>query len=108
MQSILDDVAPEVDYPAVPLLIGGLHGCHATYRNRRHQYYEVWFDMDDGYALNIIILTKGDILDVDAAAFWMVLIPALKMNNPIHDESSDSIFHCRSFLFVLYRSFITQ
>ena len=68
LASVISDLTPTVVYPIAPLVINGLCGHHATYRNRRTQYYEAWFDIDDGIALSVVVETKGDILDVDAAA----------------------------------------
>ena len=68
LASVISDLTPTVVYPIAPLVINGLCGHHATYRNRRTQYYEAWFDIDDGVALSVVVETKGDILDVDAAA----------------------------------------
>lgn len=40
-------------------------GHHATYRGRRHEYYEAWFDVDDTTALSLVVETRGDILEID-------------------------------------------
>ena len=66
LASVIHDLTPTVVYPIAPITVNGLSGHHATYRNRRTQYYEVWFDIDDGVALSLVVETKGDILDVDA------------------------------------------
>ena len=68
LASVISDLTPTVVYPIAPLVINGLCGHHATYRNRRTQYYETWFDIDDGIALSVVVETKGDIPNVDAVA----------------------------------------
>lgn len=76
LASVIDDLSPEVVYPVAPLLMNGLAGHHATYRNRRTQYYEAHFGLPDGTThLLILISTAGDILDVDTAALMAAIAP---------------------------------
>lgn len=75
LESVISDLTPTIVYPIAPLVVNGLCGHHTTYRNRRTQYYEAWFDMEDGVALSVVVETKGDILDVDAAALVAAIDP---------------------------------
>lgn len=75
LESVINDLAPTVVYPIAPLTINGLSGHHVTYRNRRTQYYEAWFDMADDASFSLIISTAGDILDIDAAAIVTAIDP---------------------------------
>lgn len=78
LDSVIHDLEPTVVHPIEPLTVNGLHGHHATYRCRRTQYYEAWFDMEKGRALNLIIETHGDILAVDTAAVLAAVDPRLQ------------------------------
>ena len=75
LESVISDLSPTVVYPIAPITVNGLSGHHATYRNRRTQYYEAWFDVDDGVALSMVVETKGDILNVDAKALVAAVDP---------------------------------
>lgn len=75
LESVISDLTPTVVYPIAPLAVNGLSGHHATYRNRRTQYYEAWFDIENDTALSVVVETKGDILDVDAAALIAAVDP---------------------------------
>lgn len=68
LASVIHDLEPNLVHPIAPLTVNDLQGHHATYRCRRTQYYEAWFDIGKGSALNFIVSTHGDILDVDTAA----------------------------------------
>ena len=78
LASVIHDLEPTVVYPIESLSVNGLHGYHAAYRCRRTQYYEAWFDMEKGRALNLIIKTHGDILAVDTAAVFAAVDPRLQ------------------------------
>lgn len=75
LETVLDDMAATVVYPISPVAVNGLSGHHTTYRTKRTQYYEVWFDISVGVALSIVIETYGDIMDIDTAAVIAAIDP---------------------------------
>lgn len=75
LASAIHDLEPALVYPIAPLTINGLPGSHATYRCRRIQCYEAWFEIGEGTALSLIIETHGDILDIDTAALVAAVDP---------------------------------
>ena len=48
--------------------VNGLTGYHATYHNQSTQYYEAWFDVEEGAVFTLCIETDGAIKDVDVGA----------------------------------------
>ena len=78
LDSVIYDLSATVVYPVAPISCGGLSGHHATYRSRRTQYYEAWFDLEDGRALTIVVETKGNILDVDTKALVANVDPKIE------------------------------
>ena len=65
---ILNGMEPTILRPAAPITHNGLSGYHASYRNDRIQYHEIWFDVADGVTMLILFITKGSILSIDTAA----------------------------------------
>ena len=80
LQSVLDDLDPTIVYPPAPLQMNGLTGCHATYRNRRSQSYEAWFELGSETALSMTLTTPGNILDIDTAAVLSAIDPRADEN----------------------------
>lgn len=68
LESVIHDLRAEIFYPVAPIIMGGLPGYHATYRDRRTQYYEAWFDIEESFTLDMVFYTKCDILSIDTAA----------------------------------------
>lgn len=68
LASVIHDMEPTVIYNVAPLTVNGLRGHYATFRCQRTQYYEAWFDLEEGTAFSIVVETHGDILAVDTAA----------------------------------------
>jgi hypothetical protein len=75
MQNMLDDFGSDIVYPPAPLQMNGLHGYHTTYRNRRSQSYEAWFDLGAENALSLTLTTRSNILDIDTAAVLAAIDP---------------------------------
>lgn len=79
LASVIRDLEPTMVYPIASLNINDLQGHHATYRCRRRQYYEAWFDIGEERALRLIIETRGDILDVDTAVLVAAVDPTFRI-----------------------------
>lgn len=72
---VLQGMNPRILNPIRPTTINGLSGHHATYRNTRTQYYEIWLDIDADVALLILVVTKEDILKLDVASVISAIDP---------------------------------
>ena len=62
---VLQGMNPRILQPIGPTSVNGIHGHHATYRNTRTQYYELWLDVDAGLTMLVLVVTKADILKID-------------------------------------------
>ena len=62
---VLQGMNPRILHPIRPVCVNGIMGHHATYRNTRTQYYELWLDIDTGLAMLVLIVTKADIMKID-------------------------------------------
>lgn len=66
--ALLDsDMQPPVLRLIFPISLSSMTGFHATYKQTRLQYYELWFDIDDGFTISCVIATTDDILRINAA-----------------------------------------
>lgn len=75
LTSVIYDLEPVLLYPIAQLTVNGLRGHHTTYRCRRRQYYEAWFDIGENTALSLIIETCGDILDINTTTVLLDIDP---------------------------------
>ena len=75
LESVIHDLKAEILRPVAPICMNGLTGYHSTYRDKRTQYYEAWFDIEDSFTLDVIISTRGNILTIDADAVIAAIDP---------------------------------
>lgn len=72
---VLQGMNPKILHPIRPISVNGLSGHHATYRNTRTQYYELWLNVDADVTLLILVVTKEDILKTDVDAVIAAIDP---------------------------------
>ena len=75
LESVLHDLNAEIFCPVAPISMNGLSGYQSTYKDKRTQYYEAWFDIEDGFTLDMLITTKGDVLSIDTDAVITAIDP---------------------------------
>ena len=73
--SVVEGMNATMLRPVTDVEVGGLLGCHATYRMVKSQYYELWLISEPGIAMCIGVNTEDEILNVDVAAIVAAIDP---------------------------------
>lgn len=62
---VLQGMNPQILHTIKPTCVNGILGHHATYRNTRTQYYELWLDINARLVMLVLVVTKADITKID-------------------------------------------
>lgn len=77
LESVIADMTPEWSSPIEPITVNGFHGHHAAYHQCHPHYYEVWLQIADSAAFNIVMENPNGVLDADTAAVIAAIDPRL-------------------------------
>lgn len=69
----LQNLGTDIVRQITPITLNGLHGHYAIYRGIRTQFYHARFDLPQNYALDFLISTPENILDVKIDKVFDVL-----------------------------------
>lgn len=75
LTSVMEDMRATVLRSIDALEIGGLTGCHATYRMTKSQYYEMWLEIASGVEMCVVVISPDDILRIDVEAIIAAIDP---------------------------------
>lgn len=78
LEGVIADMEPRWSSPVEAVTVNGLGGHYAEYHLTHSRYYELWLNLAEGAAVNIVIRTPDELSGADLSAVLAALDPKME------------------------------